>query len=443
MANIPQPHPLYTEYNKQVQLVNDMYDGSDKASKHLVPYQNEKDKDKTEFAERQKLVAPNNYVLRTVQSIKNIIFRKPISTSEITNKELTEWLKNIDLKDTDINEFSKELLVNTVRDGIGYFFVDSPSKEDENMSLLEEKEKNIRPYFVPIKRQDLTFWLTDNFGNYRVIVFNESYELLTGDFGLEIKTQQKAIFNDGRVMIFRDGELYQEYTREVKKITLVKIDDELVPPLYDMTKKNIEQMNRASEKSIYVRVGANPIPLFFGQLKGDDEEGVKTAGISSGFHFTDANDCDFKWGEMTGANYKVIKEEIELLSKEMEDISISFATESNVKTATQVNKDSTEDESKLVDYATKLEDGINLGIEYMGEFRTTGDFTKQKVIVNKDFDSNIITPEQFNIYKELRVNGDITYDRFMDLLERGELLPVLEPKERDKEKIELRDEGNL
>lgn len=443
MANNPQQHPLYTEYNTQVQLVNDMYNGSDSASKHLVPYQNEKDKDKAEFTERKKLVAPNNYVLRTVQSIKNIIFRKPISTTEITDKELLAWLENIDLKDTDINEFSKELLVNTVRDGIGYFLVDSPSKEDENMSLLEEKEKNIRPYFVPIKRQDLTFWLTDSFGNYRVIVFNESYELLTGDFGLEIKTQQKAIFNDGRVMIFRDGEKYQEYTREVKKITLVKIDDELVPPLYDMTKKNIEQMNRASEKSKYVRVGANPVPLMFGQLMEEDEATEITGGISSGFRFTNKTDCDFKWGEMSGANYKVIKEEIELLSKEMEDISISFATESNVKTATQVNKDSTEDESKLVDYATKLEDGINLGIEYMGEFRTTGDFSKQKVVANKDFDSNIITPEQFNMYKELRVNGDITYDRFMDLLERGELLPVLEQAERDKEKMDLRDEGNI
>ena len=66
MASTPQLHPLYTEYNKQAQLVNDMYNGSDTASKHLVPYQNEKDKDTAEFTERQKLVAPNNYVLRTV-----------------------------------------------------------------------------------------------------------------------------------------------------------------------------------------------------------------------------------------------------------------------------------------------------------------------------------------------------------------------------------------
>ena len=61
---------------------------------------------------------------------------------------------------------------------------------------------------------------------------------------------------------------------------------------------------------------------------------------------------------MSGKNHAIIKDEIESLNLEMENISVSFATESRIKTATEIEKSSVEGESKLTDYANSLEESI-------------------------------------------------------------------------------------
>ena len=61
-----------------------------------------------DFTKRKKSATIDNYVLRTAESIKNIVFRKDIDLANIKNKELLNWLEtDIDNKGNSINEFAK------------------------------------------------------------------------------------------------------------------------------------------------------------------------------------------------------------------------------------------------------------------------------------------------------------------------------------------------
>lgn len=440
MADYPIKTEEYTRHENQVKLVNDVFKGSDTAKEHLRKFQRE---DNTDFLNRQLDCTIDNFVFRGIDTRKNIIFRKDISLENITNNELLEWCENdIDLNRTSLNEFAKQWLVAKDRDGFAFALVDTPKVDDTIQTKLDEQREMIRPYAVLIERKDLFYWETDNYGNYKVIAFFESYEdREDGIFGFETKQQVKAIFADGRVMIFREDKFYEEYQREVQEITITKLGNNNIPLFYDMAKINIKAMNRESEKSNYVRVASSPFPLVFGSLQGGDDGSVQTMSVNQGLHFTSTQECDFRWAEMSGQNYEIIRTELKELAEQMENISINFATEGSNKTATEVEAEKTEDESKLTNTAQQLEEALNNMLKDFGKMRLNFNVENQTVEVNKDFSSNTLTPEQVAQLQTMRLNGDISYDRLMDELEKGEILATLTEQEREVEKTRLLNEG--
>ncbi len=156
--------------------------------------------------------------------------------------------------------------------------------------------------------------------------------------------------------------------------------------------------------------------------------------VHQGIHFSNKNECDFKWGEVTGNNYDMIKTELQELSLQMENIAINFSTENEtIKTATQAEKESTEDESKLTDRATQLEDALNNAIEDLGKLKDGFETTDQTVTVNKDFSSNTLTEQQTLELRNLRLDGVISKERLVDLLVKGEVLNFLDDQAQAKE----------
>lgn len=433
MSNIPVSRAEYTEYFNDVTMVNNVYKGSKYANTYLKQFLREDD---TDFKDRKQVATIDNYVSKTIEGIKNIIFRKSIDLSNIKNKDLLSWLENdVDLNGNDINDFAKKLTVNIAKDGFTYLLVDAPKANPDIITKRDEQLAKIRPYFINIKRLDLINWNIVN-GEYEFIVFNESYVVRNGLFGVETKQQLKAMFNDGRTIVFRDGAIYEDYQREVKEITIVKIDDKDVPPFLDMAKLNIEQMNRKSEKQNYVRIGAAPFPIFYGT---PDSNAAKTLSITQGLRFNSKTENGFEWAEMSGSNFNIIKDDIEALNLEMEKIGVSFVSNMDTKTATQVNKESMENESKLSDYALKIEAGINKALDYVGYYNAN--IKDQYITVNKDFDSNILTPEQVAMYQQLRINGDISWELFMELLIKGEVIGYLDEKQLQTESVRRLNEG--
>lgn len=430
----------YIAHENQLRIVNDVYRGTDTSRQYIAQFGKEDSKD---YLIRQKDCTLDNYVFRTVQSIKNIIFRKSIDLSNIKNTELLKWLEAVNFKD-DINEFAKDLIVNRVRDGIGYILIDSPTySKDETLSKLEMEKRNIRPYFTKILRQQVINKLYDDNNKLIQISIAERYKIEEGRFGVEYGEQIKAyevIKGKVKVSIWRDNEEVLELGMELNTdtIPIVEMGDDIIPPLYDQALINLNHLNRNSEKSNYVRVGACPFPIVKGQLADNKSAGAPTLSINNGLRFADA-DGSFEWAELSGNNYDVIQKEIEYREEQMQRISVEFVTTISNVTATEIDKKSMTNESKLMDYSLELEGALNKAIQMMGLF-ANGISEEDKITTNKDFEANIITLEQFNMLIQLLMNEVISKDELRLALEKGEVLRVLTDAERRAEKLKLRDD---
>ena len=426
----------YIAHENQLTKVNNVYKGTDTSKQYIARFGKE---DAADYTTRQNDCTLDNYVFRTVQSIKNIIFRKSLDLSNITNKELLSWLEKANFKD-DINEFAKDIIVNRVRDGIAYILIDTPTySQAENLSKLQLEQRNIRPYFTKILRGQVLNKIYDDNNKLIQISISEQYKTNQGRFGAEYKDQVRAYeLVDGAVnfSIWRENAEVQNDVLMIDAIPIVVMGDDLIPPLYDQTLINLNHLNRNSEKSNYVRVSAVPIPVLRGTLAGGDVP--KTLSVNSGLHFADA-DGSFEWTETKGTNYQMIQEEIVYRENQMERISVEFTTQIANITATEVEKNSMTNESKLMDYSLQLEGAINKSIQMMGMF-TNGISEKDIVLTNKDFDSSIISEQEFNMLMALRTNGDLSYEELRLALEKGEVLRLLDDKEKKAEKLLLRDD---
>lgn len=430
-------HPNYVKHEQQFEHVSNVYDGIDSAKQYIQQYSQEENK---EYADRQSMATLDNFVFRTVDDIKNIIFRKPLDLSAITNANLKVYSEKINFEDN-LNEFSKEVLANRIKDGFTYILVDSTNYDRNEVTTKAHQEaKNIRPYFVNIPRANILSWKFNEAGEYTQIVIKEEYEI-DSEYNVEIGTQIKVWNDQGVVQIWRDDEKYGEPIETgLGKIPIVKIGDDDIPPLYDLAKINITHMNRDSEVSNYSRVGGAAFLAVFGDLD-DGENAPATLGINKGLKFRDKTTSDVKWIEMEGKNYEMLKDRILYHEDQMMRISVSFTTDTlEAKTATQVNKESVTGESKATDYATELEDGINKAIQMINEYTTTSNISEEnRVEVNKDFDSSILTPEMVTSYRTDYLAGIISYDKLLEYLIAGEYFKDMTDEEKNAEKARLMD----
>ena len=437
MSKIPSsPSAQYTNHQHQVKKVSDLYDGIDTAKSYLQQYGME---DNTEFNDRQSIATLDNFVFRTVEDIQNIIFRKPLDLSSVKNKTVLDYCEKIDFTNN-LNEFGKQVLSNRIRDGFTFILVDSVKTEDQDLTLADQAALGIRPYFVNVLRKNVIGLKTDKFGNYTQVRIKESYEVEDG-YDTEIKEQIK-VWNIGSIEIWRDQEIYSLEDTKLSVIPIIKVGNNDIPPLYDLAKINIQHMNRDSEVSNYSRIGGAAFLAVFGANAQEGE--VKTVGMSDGMQFSDKSTGDVKWIEMEGRNYNMLKDRILYHEEQMKRIAISFTTSQDNKTATQVNKESMTAESKAIDYATELESGLNDVLMLLNEYKVSGStFGENYILVNKDFDSNILSPEMVTSYRTDYAAGIISFEELRQILAEGEYLKEITEVEMQTIKTQIKDDVNI
>jgi len=425
----------YNKHENQIIKVRALYDGSDSAVKFLRQFPKEEN---DVYAERQEDSALDSFVYSTANTIKNIIFRKPIDLTGVQNSQVQEWLKKVDFVNS-INKFSKNMMVNRILDGKTYLLVDRMTfNPEETQNGSQQSDFDKQPYFVNILRNNVFNKEYDIFNTLTKVSIREFYTEKIGEFGSEEKEQVKVWYNDGKIEVWRDDKVYSSLQTKLKVIPLIEIGNDENPPLYNQAKLNVQHFNRNSECSNYVRTGASPFLAVFGNIDGGDKP--KTLGINSGLKFSDVQQSDVKWVEMTGKNYEIINKEITKLEDQMLRIAINFVSDQQNKTATQVEKESMEAESKLTDYAKEIEEGISDGLALM-QLYSDAPLGENTIEMNKDYSNNILTPEQANSYRLDYTQGIISLDRLWQLYAKGEYIPLLDEKKQEAEKALLKDSG--
>ena len=439
--NLPnKPKAKYTKHQHQVGIVNDIYDGVDTARNHLLKYSQEEEPD---FKGRVSACILDNFVFRTVDTMKNVVFRKDIDTEGVKNTLMQGYIEKIDLSNN-IDYFAKQVFDNSRKDGFTFILADTQTYDPKELNSKQKaQEAGVRPYLANILRSNVINWQGDDINFSDWVVLKECVTEYNGsEFDEKEVIQYRVIYANGMMKIFKEDSEKMEVLRTAKrsKPILTKVGNEDIPEFYDMAKININHLNRNSELDNYVRIGGAPF-LAIGGSQDSKEGEVKTIGINSGLQFTDEN-FKVEWIEMSGANSEMIRNRIKDYEIAMMNQSIEFLTSDSNLTATQVNKESAPKESKLKSYSRELEDGLNEALADMGSL-VTGGLGENTIVINKDFDNAILTDEEAQSLREDYINNVITLEELREAYYRGERLNRLSPDEEAKMLAILKDQGTL
>lgn len=432
-------HPVFTSldvsrHEAQLQLVQNFYDGVDKAKLSLVQYTRESD---DSFAKRQSMASLSNYVKRAVDSITNIIYRKPIDTSEIESSILSPFIDTIDYQNN-LTNFAKQLTSNAIKDGFTLLLVEKEVYDETVMTKADEAMR--RPYFVNIQRKDIRNWKKDAQGNYEMITYDESYISEQNQYSQVVAIQQRTYFNNGTVEVWRSSKnksvyLFETYQTGLNYIPMVRIGNSDIPPIYDLAKINANHLNLTSERRNYARVAAAPIPLMF--MPDNNDGKVVTVGVNDGVTFSaPRTDAGMEWLELKGTNDQILEKMIKEDEIVMRSYLAELISDNTEKTATEVGLANTDNEAKLGHYAEITETGINKAFVYMAEYQGVQIFDA-KIYINRDFYDKKLTPQEVDSYKAMYAEGIISYEMLIDLLINGEVIEPMDDTAKELEKARL------
>lgn len=430
----------YAEHQKQVQIVNDVYNGVDSCTQYLRKY--EALETESEFKTRQADATLTSFVYDSIDSIENIIFRKSVNTDGVKNAKMLGFMDSIDLSNN-INDFAIQVLRNARLDGFT-FLRDDATVFDENEVKSERDTDlvNARPYLVNIRRSSVTHWQGSDINFSDWVILEESVIVDGTNFEEEVQTQHRVLYANGKIELYKKDattpEIIKEATSVITKPILIKVGNKDVPELYDQAKTNIKHFNAESERRLYSRKMNMPI-FGVGARDWQTKDAPNVLGLGNGFKFG-THEYKMGWASPDAVADEVTEKNLISYEKAMRMQTLEFLTKDSNLTATQVNKESAPKEAKLSFYAVETQEGINKAIARMNNRDKVG-FGENTISINKDFDNNKMEIADAIALAQLKeTTNALTFDEFRDILEEGELLRPTNKEERDNLKLLIRDD---
>jgi hypothetical protein len=161
-------NPLYDLYASEWELYLSSYEGGQDFCKadNLFKHTRENTEDYTDRVNRLHYL---NYCEPLVDFFTNFIFTETIARDGGTNTTFySEFISNVNRKGDSVTDYMKMVSDDFQIFGMSYTLVDSPlvlgmDGEQAPLSVQEVEEQGIRPYWVLIKPDEITDWVTDEF----------------------------------------------------------------------------------------------------------------------------------------------------------------------------------------------------------------------------------------------------------------------------------------
>jgi len=413
----------YKAHKNQVALCKAIYHGIDTAKDLIYPSPNEYKKD---YETRQELATLNNFVERTVTTMAGQIFRVPISFKDMPTS-LEAKTKTINGK-RDLNALAKNLCKSGILSGKAYALADLPINGG-----------NV--YVSIIERDQLINYEKDANENFTFAVIHEFVTKKVSRFESELIEQYRVYDATGNIELWRKGtdtkngsagefELKEKIVTSYSFIPLYELNIDDVPPLYDIAKINANHLNASSRKDSYLDVAGSPIPFAKGlgvdaeeQLngEGDAPAPVMVLGVKS-IIFTDNPEASMEWVEMTGQNIEALQDDLERKERSMAERALKVITQS-VKTATQVEQEASESNSRLSDIAQDIEIVLTSLLNGISMMLFNSAFDGQ-VIANRDFKTVAYDGQTITALNALVLAGNLSRETLLTSLVKGEVIEV-------------------
>lgn len=406
----------------------------------------------------------------TLAALVGLVFRTEPALSADLPQEILEDAENIDLGGRHLSVFAKDFF-RDAWDGLGAVLVDM-QKAEGVQTRAEEQAAGLRPYWVPVKAQDIcrarsvTINGNEMLGSF---AFIERVRIPNGEFGEaeeeRVRDYRLVVTDEGREVEYRlwavrADESGREEWRIIEGPDVLRVGGEgpergkpldeipvavcytkrvgffeAEPPLLDLAYENIDHYQQRSEHRKAWQYARIPIQVYPGM----DPEDIVIApdrGIT-----TPTVDAQPYYMETSGAALEGSKGELLESERRMANLGAQmlFRPERSNETATARRIESAQSTSRLATAARALQDCLEDAIRLHAKWRRAElpDTSQGRwVTVNQDFDAYEMDSATIVALNAAVVSGNLSLDTFLTALRDGvPVLAFLDP-ELEREQID-------
>lgn len=427
---IASPGIEFLRMQQKWELHSDLWNGTERMRQRSVRWlpQEEGESDKAYKARLKRTFLFNGYK-STIQRLAGQVFFRPVNVENVPSE--LQYLENdFDSEGRSLTEVAHDLLIKMLRYGKAHGIVDYPSGTS-NLTLAEERELKVRPYFTEIDPRDLIAWRSRRVGGADILeqIRIQEYVVEPFDEHQEIETYRiRAFYPDEiRVYSLRQNENAEAYTLEdemtntLGKIPLVTAYGAKTgfltaePPLDDLAWLNLRHWQSTSDQNTILHV--TRVPIFFAKGFEDGELENTTIGPYRGIS-TSSENADIDYIEHSGEAIGAGRQDLRDLEEQMHEIGADLLVSRSVdrQTASARSIDRAESLSMLQTMVMSLERLIKDAYVMAGEWIGV-DASDVRVSISEEFRIPVEanpTEDLVNLYEK----GIVSYDRFVSELQR-------------------------
>ena len=389
------------------------------------------------------------YVMRIADQAAGLIMRKPIQFEPKeeggeVDEYWQEWMKDVDGYGTDLDAFSRRIVLNSILMGHSGILVDFPSTEPAE-NLLQERQLGLRPYLLEVRPDQILGWRKDGDSPLSPVDQIRINEYVTENIGLfgDKVVRQIRVVRRGGYEIWRKGDdgwaKYQEGTTSLNVIPLAvtysnKVSELMsIPPLLPIANLNILHAQRQADLQHALHVAALPV-MYLKAYEDTDNE----IALSANSAILLPENGEVGYAEPASSAFESQQAFITELEDQMRDLGIStlFSQTYAAETAEAKQLNRTDSDSMLSVVSQDLEGALQNAMEMAATF--VG-IEAPKVCVSRDFDLQKLDGTQVSQYMSMWTQGAITHQTLLEILQRGETLPDIDIEGE----IELLEAGKL
>ena len=395
-----------------------------------------------------------NAVERTVTGLAGMVFRKDPTLGDDVPDVIAQHLENVDYAGAHLDTFARDLFEDGLESGHAGILVDAPSVQSADGRRLfaaEEQALGVRPYWIPIRKEQIIGWRTVNEGGKTVLaqlVIHEPTTVDDGAFG------EKAI-DRYRVYKREAGQVTVEVWEAKEKGEAPELDTgpdvvtnqteipfsvfyarrtgflESRPPLLDVAYTNIAHYQTLADHRYCLHISNVLTPV----ISGVDADAEITFGPNSGIKIP-APEGRAYYLEPAGNAFEANIKQLQEFKADMATGGLSMLQRERkaAETATANRQDSNVERSQLAAAARSLQDCLESALQFHANFLRLE--SGGSIAINREFEDQTLTSDEVERFSQLVLRDQWSLDTLWAKLQEGGVNPADFDADTERDRLE-------
>lgn len=384
-----------------------------------------------------------NVFAHSVEVLTGFVFRKDPVLGDDVPPQIVDLYENIDNAGTHGDVFLRDLLQDALTAGHAGILVEYPDTGGAQLSVKDEEP--LRPYFVPIRKDDILSWRTatvDGEIELTQLVLRETSWVPDGAFGEVKQTLYRVLYKENgtvgwqllaitpnRTVVQIAAGTYptQEDIPFVEVPTSGRrslLDSD--PPLLDLAYLNVAHYQQWSDYATSIHKTNVPILFTSGFLMQDDQGNKIVVGPNSGLN-SPAPDGKAMYVSHTGAALDSSKAALDDLKNEMAVLGVAMiATRKNAPETVEAKRiDRGSFDSALAVTARGLQDAAERAFDFLAHY--LGLEGGGSIAINRDFENMTMQADMLTAWTAAVATAGVPERLMLTAMQDG---GIIDPEEK-------------